>query len=72
MNSYFFKNGLMNLVAYWLGCVVTRCSRTGYLLLLGGILVSWKRKKQYVVSRYSVEADYRDMVTKVSEVHWLC
>ncbi|KAI3507425.1 hypothetical protein L1887_22411 [Cichorium endivia] len=69
------KTGGLNLVAYcdadWLGCPYTRRSRTGYLLLLGGAPVSWKTKKQSVVSRSSAEAEYRAMATTVSEVLWM-
>ncbi|KAJ9544451.1 hypothetical protein OSB04_024158 [Centaurea solstitialis] len=69
------KSGGFNLVAYcdadWLGCPSTRRSRTGYLLLLGGALVSWKTKKQSMVSRSSVEAEYRAMATTVSEILWM-
>ncbi|GKB98102.1 putative RNA-directed DNA polymerase [Tanacetum coccineum] len=43
------KGGGINLTAYsdsdWLGCPITRRSRTGYLLLLGGAPISWKSKK---------------------------
>ncbi|GJU66908.1 integrase [Tanacetum coccineum] len=69
------KSGGFNLVAYcdadWLGCPYTRHSRTGYLLLLGGVPVSWKTKKQSVVSRSSAEAEYRAMATTVSEILWM-
>lgn len=69
------KNGGLNLVAYcdsdWLGCTYTRRSRTGYLLLLGGVSFSWKTKKQSVVSRSSAEAEYRAMATTVSEILWM-
>nr|XP_043639756.1 uncharacterized mitochondrial protein AtMg00810-like [Erigeron canadensis] len=69
------KNGGFDLVAFcdadWLGCPYTRRSRTGYLLLLGGAPVSWKTKKQSVVSRSSAEAEYRAMATTVSEVLWM-
>ncbi|XP_022030789.1 uncharacterized mitochondrial protein AtMg00810-like [Helianthus annuus] len=69
------KKGGNDLVAYtdsdWLGCPITRRSRTRYLLILGGAPVSWKSKKQSVVSRSSAEAEYRAMATTVSEVLWM-
>ncbi|KAD0786919.1 hypothetical protein E3N88_43719 [Mikania micrantha] len=68
------KEGGTQLVAYcdsdWMGCPLTRRSRTGYLLVLGGAPVSWKSKKQSVVSRSSAEAEYRAMAATVSEILW--
>ncbi|KAI3766949.1 hypothetical protein L2E82_17029 [Cichorium intybus] len=68
-------NGGTNLVTYcdsdWMGCPFTRRSRTGYLLLLGGAPISWRSKKQSVVSRSSAEAEYRAMATTVSEILWM-
>ncbi|KAM0052273.1 putative RNA-directed DNA polymerase [Helianthus debilis subsp. tardiflorus] len=69
---FFPKDGGTNLVTYcdadWLGCPFTRRSRTGYVVLLGGAPVSWKSKKQSVVSRSSAEAEYRAMATTTSEI----
>ncbi|XP_022030950.1 uncharacterized mitochondrial protein AtMg00810-like [Helianthus annuus] len=46
---FILKHGGFDLAAYcdadWLGCQLTRRSRTSYLLLLGGAPVSWKTKK---------------------------
>ncbi|GJS52929.1 putative RNA-directed DNA polymerase [Tanacetum coccineum] len=47
----------------WLGCPYTRRLRTGYMLLLGGTPISWKTKKQSLVSRSSAKAEYRAIVT---------
>ncbi|XP_024974749.1 uncharacterized protein LOC112512844 [Cynara cardunculus var. scolymus] len=69
------RDGGCNLTAYcdsnWLGCLITRRSRTGYLLLLRGAPISWKTKKQNVVSRSSAEAEYRSMASTMSEILWM-
>ncbi|GJU67303.1 putative RNA-directed DNA polymerase [Tanacetum coccineum] len=72
---FFPKDGGTNLVTYcdadWLGCPFTKRSRTRYILLLGGAPVSWKSKKQSVVSWSSAEAEYRAMATTTSEILWM-
>ncbi|MFS7993825.1 putative RNA-directed DNA polymerase [Helianthus anomalus] len=50
---------------------MTRRSRTGYLLLLGGTPISWKSKKQLVVSRFSAEVEYHAMASTISEILWM-
>ncbi|XP_071728335.1 uncharacterized mitochondrial protein AtMg00810-like [Rutidosis leptorrhynchoides] len=71
----FPRTGGFSLTGYcnsdWLGCPYRRRSRTGYVLLLGGAPISWKTKKQSVVSRSSAEAEYRSMASTVSEILWI-
>ena len=46
-------------------------STSGYYVFIGGNLVSWKSKKQGVISRSSAELKYRAMTQFVCEIMWI-
>ncbi|KAJ0621525.1 putative RNA-directed DNA polymerase [Helianthus annuus] len=55
----------------WGKCLVSRRSVRGYWVFLGNTLVSWKSKKQDVVSRSSTEAEYRALCSVACEILWI-
>jgi hypothetical protein len=52
--------------ADWAGCPDTHSSTSGYAVFLGDNLVSWSAKRQTVISRSSVEAEYRVVANGVA------
>ncbi|XP_060188506.1 uncharacterized mitochondrial protein AtMg00810-like [Lycium barbarum] len=65
----------LSLAAYcdsdWAACPDPRRSVSGFCVLLGNSLISWKAKKQHVVSLSSAKAEYRAMSKVVAELTWL-
>ena len=51
--------------ADWVGSKEDEKSISGYCVFVGGNLVSWKSKKQGVVSRSSAESEYKTMTQYV-------
>lgn len=71
----FQNNNKLNIEAYtdadWAGSAVDRRSTSGYCSFVGGNLVTWRSKKQSVLARSSVEAEFRVVAHGICELLWL-
>ncbi|KAL7616557.1 hypothetical protein Lser_V15G03776 [Lactuca serriola] len=57
--------------ADWGGCPFSRRSTSGYCVFLSDNLISWSSKRQGVISRSSVEAEYRGVANVVAKTCWV-
>ncbi|KAF3654260.1 hypothetical protein FXO38_15219 [Capsicum annuum] len=71
----FPSSSSLDIVGYadadWAGCPDSRRSTTGWCMMLGSCMISWKCKKQSQTSKSSTKVEYRSMSTACSEIIWL-
>jgi len=74
-HGLFYSHGSLQLQAFcdsdWAGNLDDQRSTSGFGIFLGNCLVAWSAKKQAVVSRSSIEAEYRSLAISTVELFWL-
>jgi hypothetical protein len=55
----------------WASCPITHRSNTGYFTTFGNSPLSWRTKKQNIISCFSTEVEYRVVVATTCELLWL-
>ncbi|XP_019086837.1 PREDICTED: uncharacterized protein LOC109127060 [Camelina sativa] len=72
---FYSANSTLSLRAFadanWGNCPETSRSISGICVFLGDSLISWRSKKQDVVSQSSAEAEYRSMAKATCELLWI-
>lgn len=54
----------------WARCPTTRKLTTGYVIFLGSSPITWRSKKQTIVSRSSAEVEYRVTANTTCKIIW--
>lgn len=72
---HFKANSFNNIKAYydsdWATFPLTRRSISGFFIMFGGNHISWKFKKEVIVSLSFVEAEYKSMRRVCTELAWI-
>ena len=72
---HFFLSSSLELRSYsdidWADDPTDHCSTTSYCFFLGDSLISWRSRKQSVVSQSSSESEYCALADTTAELLWL-